>query len=56
MYKGLQVKKLLFFSDFNESPIFSKDFRQILKYKILSKSVQWQPSCSMRADKQIWRS
>ena len=35
---------LLFSSDFNETWISSKDFRQILKYQILRKSVLWEPS------------
>jgi hypothetical protein len=31
-------------------------FRRKLKYQILLKSVQWEPSCSMRTDGQTWRS
>jgi len=38
--------------NFNESRIFSKDFQKIFKYKISRKSVQWQPSCSIRTDGQ----
>ena len=46
----VHVKYLLFLSDFNESLIFSTDFRKIFAYKISRKSVQWEPSCSMRTD------
>jgi len=31
MYIGVHVKYPLFMSDFNETPIFSKDFRKISK-------------------------
>jgi hypothetical protein len=50
MYRGLHLKYPFFFSDFNETLIFSTDFRKSLKYRILLNSVQWEPSCSMRAD------
>jgi len=35
---------------------FSRQFRKILRHQIPCKSVQWEPSCSMRTDRQIFRS
>ena len=42
-------------SDFNETWIFSRDFRKFLKYEILWKSVQWETRCFMRTDGQMDR-
>jgi hypothetical protein len=38
-------------SDFNETLISSTDFLKSLEYKISSKSVQLEPSCSLRIDR-----
>ena len=50
MWKRLHVKHLLFLSDLNKTWVFLTDFRKRLKYKISSKSVQWESSCSMPTD------
>jgi hypothetical protein len=48
---ALHVKCPLFLSDFNETWIVSAYFRNIFKYQISRKSVQWKPTCSMRKEK-----
>jgi hypothetical protein len=50
MYIGLHVKYPLFLSDVNETSIYSKKFRKMLKFVISWKSVQWEPNCSIRTD------
>ena len=64
IWQRLHVKCPLFLADFNKTWIFfSTDFRKSLKYQILLKSVQWEPSCSMLTDgrtdgwtRRIWQS
>jgi hypothetical protein len=48
MLFDLRVKYLLFLLGFNETWSFVTDFRNILQCQILLKSVQCEPSCSMR--------
>jgi hypothetical protein len=63
-YTGLHVKYPLFLSHFNETWTLSINFRKMLKYQISWKSLEWQPSRSMRTgthrrtatDRQTWRS
>jgi hypothetical protein len=50
MRNGLHVNYPLFLSDFNGIWIFSTDVRNIRKYQISKKFVQWERSCPMRSD------
>ena len=48
MYVGLHVNYLLYLSDVNETSLFARDFREVLKYQMSYKYVQWEPRRSMR--------
>jgi len=50
VYWSSREVPLLFLSDFNENQIFLTIFRKTLKHQIVWKSVQSEPSCSMRTD------
>jgi hypothetical protein len=45
----------LFLSDFNETWIFSKEFREILKLYIWQKFFQWEQSCSKQTSRRTDR-
>jgi len=50
-YIHLHIKYPLFLSDLNETWSFLIDLQKVLKYQILWKSAQWEPSCSMLTDR-----
>ena len=50
MYRGPRVKYSLLFQISREIEFSLIDFQNIFKYKISSKSVQWEVSCCMRTD------
>jgi len=52
----LMLKYQLFLSVFNKSWIFVQFFEKCSKYEMLRKSVQWEPSCSVRTGGQTLRS
>ena len=54
-YIGLHVQYRIFLSDFNTTWIFGTDFRKVFKYQIFWRSIKWEPSCSMRPDRQTER-
>jgi hypothetical protein len=51
IYTGLHVKQPFVLSRFNETRICSTDFRKILISNFM-KIRPWEPSCSMRTDRQ----
>ena len=50
MYTRLHIQYPSFLSDFNNTWLVLKDFPWILKYQFSRKSIQWEPSCSIRTD------
>jgi len=55
MHKFIHVTCPLLLSDFNETLIFSTEFRKMIKYQLSLNSVHWEPSCSMRMGEQTDR-
>jgi len=55
MYIGLRVKYRLFFSQFNEIESSRQIFEKHSNTKFHEKSVQWEPSCSIRTDGRTYK-
>jgi hypothetical protein len=56
MYIAFYVKCPCFLSDVMELQTPRHNFREIVRYQMSWKSVQWEPSCCMRTDRQTWQS
>jgi len=56
MYISLFIKYPLFLSYFSKTWTVSTDLRRKSKFKISYKSIQWQPNCFVRSDRQTLRS
>jgi hypothetical protein len=54
-YKDFYVKYPLLLSHFSETWIFWIYFGNMLSFRILWKSVQWEPSCSLQTDGRTYR-
>jgi len=52
MYTGLQAKHPLFLPYCKETRIISTVFRQICEFQISWNPLKWEPSCSVRTDRQ----
>jgi len=57
MYIGLRVKQSLFLSDFNETRIFSTDFRKYPNVKFHENPFNgnWVVPCGRQTDRKTWR-
>ena len=51
LYIAVHIQYPVFSSDFDETWISLIKFREIFNYQILWKSVEWEPSCSVRTDR-----
>jgi len=53
VFPGLQIKYLLILPDYKATWTFWTEFQKMLRYQ---SSAQWEPSCSVRWNRQTWRS